>query len=140
MTGPEHPLGNSGPERHLQSHPCHGALAERAIWNGAASQRSSSSMAKTSSPAVSSLCPRSTRNGHCVFRCYVGWGGPMGERFERHRQPWRADELHKLRVLATKGMALKAIAKALTRSAESAKERPKADGPKISHLRQAPQT
>ena len=30
----------------------------------------------------------------------------MKERFERHRQPWRADELHRLRTLAGKGMAL----------------------------------
>ena len=59
----------------------------------------------------------------------------MGERFERHRQPWRADELHKLRVLAAKGMALKAIAKALTRSEESVKDRAKADGLKIAKLR-----
>ena len=59
----------------------------------------------------------------------------MGERFERHRQPWRADELHKLRVLAAKGMAMKAIAKALTRSEESVKERAKADGLKIAKLR-----
>ena len=28
----------------------------------------------------------------------------MKERFERHRQPWRADELHKLRTLAGKGV------------------------------------
>ncbi len=59
----------------------------------------------------------------------------MGERFDRRRQPWRADELHKLRVLAAKGMALKAIAKALTRSEESVKDRAKADGLKIAKLR-----
>jgi len=59
----------------------------------------------------------------------------MGERFERHRQPWRADELAKLRTLAGKGMALKAIAKALTRSEESVKQRAKEDGLKIARLR-----
>lgn len=59
----------------------------------------------------------------------------MGERFERHRQPWRSDELHKLRTLAAKGMALKAIAKALTRSEESVKQRAKEDGLKIARLR-----
>ncbi|MEA3066775.1 MAG: hypothetical protein QOK41_182 [Sphingomonadales bacterium] len=59
----------------------------------------------------------------------------MHERFERHRQPWRADELHKLRTLAGKGMALRAIAKALTRSEESIKQRAKEDGLKISKLR-----
>lgn len=59
----------------------------------------------------------------------------MKERFERHRQPWRADELQKLRTLAAKGMALKAIAKALTRSEESVKQRAKEDGLKIAKLR-----
>ena len=51
----------------------------------------------------------------------------MAERFERHRQPWRPDEIQKLYLLAKKGMALKAIAKALTRSEESVKVRAKAD-------------
>ena len=59
----------------------------------------------------------------------------MGERFERHRQPWKADEIAKLRTLAGKGMALKAIAKALTRSEESVKERAKLDGLSIAKLR-----
>ena len=59
----------------------------------------------------------------------------MGERFERHRQPWRADELHTLRTLAGTGMAVKAIAKALTRSEESVKQRAKEDGLKIAKLR-----
>ena len=40
----------------------------------------------------------------------------MAERFERHKQAWTADEISKLHTLAKKGMALKAIAKALTRS------------------------
>lgn len=40
----------------------------------------------------------------------------MSERFERHKQPWRADEATKLRTLAAKGKGLKEIAKALTRS------------------------
>ena len=59
----------------------------------------------------------------------------MGERFERHRQPWRADELHRLRTLAGKGMALKAIAKALIRSEESVKDRAKLDRVRIAKLR-----
>ncbi len=59
----------------------------------------------------------------------------MGERFERHRQPWTAEELHKLRTLAAKGMALKAIAKALTRSEESVQDRAKIDRIKIAKLR-----
>jgi len=59
----------------------------------------------------------------------------MGERFERHRQPWRQDEIQKLHQLAGKGMSLKAIAKALTRSEESVKDRAKTDRLRISKLR-----
>ena len=59
----------------------------------------------------------------------------MAERFERHRQPWRPDEIQKLHQLAKKGMALKAIAKALTRSEESVKTRAKQDGLSIAKLR-----
>ena len=59
----------------------------------------------------------------------------MSERFERHKQPWRQDEIQKLHTLAAKGMSLKAIAKALTRSEESIKDRAKADKLKISKLR-----
>ena len=59
----------------------------------------------------------------------------MSERFERHKQPWRQDEIQKLHTLAGKGMSLKAIAKALTRSEESIKDRAKADKLKISKLR-----
>jgi DNA-binding NarL/FixJ family response regulator len=58
----------------------------------------------------------------------------MAERFERHRQPWKQDELQKLQTLAKKGMPLKAIAKALTRSEESVKERAKLDGLSIAKL------
>lgn len=59
----------------------------------------------------------------------------MAEKFERHRQPWKPDEVQKLHQLAKKGMALKAIAKALTRSEESVKDRVKADGLSIAKLR-----
>jgi hypothetical protein len=59
----------------------------------------------------------------------------MTEKFERHRQPWRQDEVQKLHQFAGKGMSLKAIAKALTRSEESVKDRAKADGLKIAKLR-----
>jgi DNA-binding NarL/FixJ family response regulator len=59
----------------------------------------------------------------------------MKERFERHRQPWKSEELHKLKTLAAKGIALKAIAKALMRSEESVKQRAKEDGLKIAKLR-----
>ena len=59
----------------------------------------------------------------------------MAEKFERHRQPWRQDEVQKLHTLAQKGMGLKAIAKALTRSEESVKTRAKQDGLSIAKLR-----
>jgi len=55
--------------------------------------------------------------------------------FERHKQPWTAQEIDKLHALAKKGMALKTIAKALTRSEESVKDRAKADGVAIAKLR-----
>ena len=57
------------------------------------------------------------------------------DKFERRRQPWTTDEVQKLHTLAKKGMALKAIAKALTRSEESVKDRAKADGLGIAKLR-----
>ncbi|WP_166036963.1 hypothetical protein [Sphingosinicella sp. YJ22] len=59
----------------------------------------------------------------------------MSERFERHRQPWKQEEIAKLHALAKKGQSLKSIAKALTRSEESVKDRAKADGLSISKLR-----
>ncbi|HEX8534733.1 MAG TPA: hypothetical protein VF662_11245 [Allosphingosinicella sp.] len=59
----------------------------------------------------------------------------MAEHFVRHRQPWKSEELQKLKTLASKGMGLKAIAKALTRSEESVQDRAKQDGIKIAKLR-----
>lgn len=59
----------------------------------------------------------------------------MTERFERHRQAWTSDEIQKLHRLAGKGMSLRAVAKALTRSEESVQARAKADGLKLSKLR-----
>lgn len=59
----------------------------------------------------------------------------MGEKFERHKQPWTSEEIQKLHLYAKKGMSLKAIAKSLTRSEESIKIRAKADGLGISKLR-----
>ena len=59
----------------------------------------------------------------------------MTEKFARHRQPWRSDEIQKLHLLAGKGMSLKAMAKALTRSEESIRDRAKLDGLKIARLR-----
>jgi hypothetical protein len=59
----------------------------------------------------------------------------MPERFERHRQPWTSDEIQKLHTLAKKGMPLKQMAKAMTRSEESIRDRAKADGLTIAKLR-----
>ena len=58
----------------------------------------------------------------------------MADHFVRHRQPWKSEEVAKLKTLANKGMGLKAIAKALTRSEESVKQRAKADGLSIAKL------
>lgn len=55
--------------------------------------------------------------------------------FERHKQPWTAAEIDKLYTLAKKGMALRAIAKALSRSEESVRDRAKADGIVLAKLR-----
>lgn len=59
----------------------------------------------------------------------------MKEKFERHKQPWTTAEIQKLHMLAKKGSSLKAIAKALTRSEESVKNRAKDDGLSITKLR-----
>jgi DNA-binding NarL/FixJ family response regulator len=61
--------------------------------------------------------------------------GIMAERFERHRQPWRQDEIQKLHTLAGKGMSVRAIAKALVRSEESVKDRARQDRIRIAKLR-----
>ncbi|MBW8784239.1 MAG: hypothetical protein JF593_06325 [Novosphingobium sp.] len=59
----------------------------------------------------------------------------MSEKFERHRQPWKPEELQKLRTLAGKGKGLREIAKALNRSEESTKDRAKELGIAIAKLR-----
>ena len=59
----------------------------------------------------------------------------MGERFERHRQAWTSEEIQKLHLLAGKGMSLKGIAKAMTRSEDSIRDRAKGDKLKITKLR-----
>jgi hypothetical protein len=59
----------------------------------------------------------------------------MSERFEKHRHPWRSDEVAKLRTLAAKGKGLKEIAKALNRTEESTKDRAKVDGIAIAKKR-----
>jgi hypothetical protein len=59
----------------------------------------------------------------------------VSEKFERHRQPWKSDEVAKLHVLAGKGKGLKEIAKALNRCEESTRDRAKTDGIGIAKLR-----
>ena len=59
----------------------------------------------------------------------------MTDKFLRHKQPWTSDEIQKLHRLAAKGMSLKAISKAMTRSEESIQARAKEDGLKVSKLR-----
>lgn len=59
----------------------------------------------------------------------------MAERFERHRQAWTSDEIQKLHRLAAKGLSLRAVAKALTRSEESTQARARTDGLKLAKLR-----
>ncbi|HEU0310069.1 MAG TPA: hypothetical protein VFR36_02450 [Sphingomicrobium sp.] len=58
----------------------------------------------------------------------------MAKNFQRHRQPWTSDEIQKLHRLASKGMSLKAISRALTRSEESVQARCRQDGVKVSKL------
>ena len=50
------------------------------------------------------------------------------EFFERHKQPWKADEAGQLRTLAGKGKGLREIAKAIGRSEESTKDFAKKNG------------
>lgn len=59
----------------------------------------------------------------------------MTDRYERHRQAWTQAEIQKLHMLVAKGMSLKAIAKSLTRSEESTKNRAKQDKLKIQKKR-----
>jgi DNA-binding NarL/FixJ family response regulator len=59
----------------------------------------------------------------------------MAEDFVRHKQAWTSDEVAKLRRFAEKGMAVRAIAKALTRSEESVKARAKEESLKLAKLR-----
>ena len=59
----------------------------------------------------------------------------MSERFEKHRQPWRSDEVAKLKTLAGKGKGLREIAKAIGRSEESTKDFAKKNGIEIAKKR-----
>lgn len=59
----------------------------------------------------------------------------MSEKLARHRQPWKPEELQKLRMLAGKGKGLKEIAKALNRTEESTKDAAREHGMTIAKLR-----
>ncbi|KTR83350.1 hypothetical protein GGR39_001573 [Novosphingobium fluoreni] len=59
----------------------------------------------------------------------------MSEKLAKHKQPWKPDELQKLRTLADKGKGLKEIAKALNRTEESTKDAAKQHGMTIGKLR-----
>ena len=78
---------------------------------------------------------RGANDGGVSLPAIVRYRSNMAEQFTKHRQPWKSDEVAKLRVLAGKGKGLKEIAKALSRSEESTKERAKLDGIGIAKLR-----
>ncbi len=59
----------------------------------------------------------------------------MSEKVARHRQPWKPEELQKLRTLAAKGKGLKEIAKSLNRTEESTKDAAREHGMTIAKLR-----
>jgi DNA-binding NarL/FixJ family response regulator len=59
----------------------------------------------------------------------------MAKKFERHRQAWTTSEIEKLRFMVGKGMSLKKIATALTRSEESVKKQAKIGKLKIAKAR-----
>jgi len=87
-------------------------------------------------PALAAVMQR-YQPGVWHFRRSGGLKGvsAVGEKFERHKQAWTSEEVAKLHALAKKGMPLKAIAKALTRSEESVKARAKEDRLSIASLR-----
>jgi len=57
------------------------------------------------------------------------------EHFERHKQPWKAEEAGQLRMLAGRGKGLREIAKAIGRSEESTKDFAKKNRIEIVKLR-----
>ncbi|VWX52024.1 hypothetical protein [Novosphingobium sp. 9U] len=59
----------------------------------------------------------------------------MSDKVAKHKQPWKPEELQKLRTLADKGKGLKEIAKALNRTEESTKDAAKQHGMTIGKLR-----
>jgi len=59
----------------------------------------------------------------------------VSEKAAKHKQPWKPEELQRLRTLAGKGKGLKEIAKALNRTEESTKEAARQHGMEIAKLR-----
>jgi hypothetical protein len=59
----------------------------------------------------------------------------VSDKSAKHKQPWKPDELQKLRMLADKGKGLKEIAKSLNRTEESTKDAAKQHGMTIAKLR-----
>ena len=59
----------------------------------------------------------------------------MSDKTAKHKQPWKPEELQRLRMLADKGKGLKEIAKALNRTEESTKDAAKQHGMTITKLR-----
>jgi len=59
----------------------------------------------------------------------------MSDKIAKHKQPWKPEELQKLRTLADKGKGLKEIAKSLNRTEESTKDAAKQHGMTIGKLR-----
>lgn len=91
----------------------------------------------TLTPALAAMVQR-YRPGVRHVRC----GGDLrkgaravGGTFEHRDQAWSSDEVAKLHALAIKGMPLRAIAKALTRSEEAVRARAEADRLRIASLR-----
>lgn len=59
----------------------------------------------------------------------------MSDKVAKHKQPWKPEELQKLKTLADKGKGLKEIAKALNRTEESTKDAAKQHGMTIAKMR-----
>lgn len=59
----------------------------------------------------------------------------MSDKFAKHKQPWKGEELQKLKILAGKGKGLKEIAKALNRTEESTKDAAREHGFAIAKAR-----
>lgn len=59
----------------------------------------------------------------------------MSDKVAKHKQPWKPEELQKLKTLADKGKGLKEIAKALNRTEESTKDAAKQHGMTMAKMR-----